>query len=578
MRISWLSLVALATLPSARADGPPAVHPAPLPPLQAAGRMTLPEGFRATLFAAEPDVRQPIAFATDDRGRLWVAENFSYPGWLQPAREKDRILILEDRDGDGRLDRRTVFWDQGTTVSGLVPGFGGVFVAATPNLLFIPDRDGDDVPDGPAEVVLDGWDVKAQHNLFNALNWGPDGWLYGCNGIMSNSRVGRPGTPDADRVAINCGVWRYHPTTAGLRGRRPRDHQPLGARLRRPRPDVHHQLRDPPPVPRRPRRPDAADVRRGLQPALLPAHADLRRPRPLEHRRGLERHPGPGRHPHHRPGRRRPRPHRGDDLPGRQLARPLPQLGLHQQHPRPPGQSATGWSGRAAGTSPATRPTSCWPNDPWFRGMELRYGPDGGVFLTDWSDIGECHENDGDLAHRENGRIYKITYGDVKPVRVDLARLDDLALARLQTHRNDWYVRHARRLLQERAAARPIDRARPRGAGPACSARRPGPRASCGRSGRSTSPTAWTGRRSWTRPGTPSEDVRGWAVRLLSEGGPAHRARAGEAGGDGPRRPLAPGPAGAGLGPATPAGRGPRGGSGSGCSGAGRTRATRTSR
>ena len=97
MRISWLSLVALATLPSARADGPPAVHPAPMPPLQAAGRMTLPEGFRATLFAAEPDVRQPIAMATDERGRLWVAENFSYPGWLQPAREKDRILILEDQ-------------------------------------------------------------------------------------------------------------------------------------------------------------------------------------------------------------------------------------------------------------------------------------------------------------------------------------------------------------------------------------------------------------------------------------------------------------------------------------------------
>ena len=91
--------------------------------------------------------------------------------------------------------------------------------------------------------------------------------------------------------------------------------------------------------------------------------------------------------------------------------------------------------------------------DPWFRGLELKYGPDGGVYLTDWSDIGECHETDSDNAHRENGRIFKITYGDVKPVKVDLAQQADEELARLQVHGNEWYVRMARRLLQERAAA-----------------------------------------------------------------------------------------------------------------------------
>ena len=91
--------------------------------------------------------------------------------------------------------------------------------------------------------------------------------------------------------------------------------------------------------------------------------------------------------------------------------------------------------------------------DPWFRGLELKYGPDGGVYLTDWSDIGECHETDSDNAHRENGRIFKITYGDVRPVTVDLGRQTDEELARLQVHPNEWYVRMARRLLQERAAA-----------------------------------------------------------------------------------------------------------------------------
>ena len=91
--------------------------------------------------------------------------------------------------------------------------------------------------------------------------------------------------------------------------------------------------------------------------------------------------------------------------------------------------------------------------DPWFRGLELKYGPDGGVYVTDWSDIGECHENDADGSHRENGRIFKVTYGDVRPVKVDLASQGDEELAKLQLHANEWYVRMSRRLLQERAAA-----------------------------------------------------------------------------------------------------------------------------
>jgi len=186
--------------------------PAPLPPAEAPRRMTVPEGFAVTLFAAEPDVVQPIAFTIDPKGRLWVIENYSYPIWLGGPRGKDRILIFEDADGDGRFDRRTVFFDHGTNFTGIELGFGGVWVCATPNLIFIPDRDADDRPDGPPSIVLDGWNTKAQHNMFNGLKWGPDGWLWGCNGILSNSRVGKPGTADTQRVPINCGVWRYHPT------------------------------------------------------------------------------------------------------------------------------------------------------------------------------------------------------------------------------------------------------------------------------------------------------------------------------------------------------------------------------
>src|SRR5258705_9133604 len=110
--------------------------------------MTLPPGFKATLFAGEPDVKQPIAFAIDDRGRLWIAEAYTYPIRAAEGKGKDRILIFEDTDGDGRFETRKVFLENLNLVSGLEIGFGGVWVGAAPQLLFIPYRNRDDVPDG----------------------------------------------------------------------------------------------------------------------------------------------------------------------------------------------------------------------------------------------------------------------------------------------------------------------------------------------------------------------------------------------------------------------------------------------
>ena len=183
-----------------------------LDPAAAARAMTVPDGFRVTLFAGEPDVEQPIAQAIDDRGRLWVAEAFSYPIRVPQDQARDRILIFEDRDGDGHFDHRKIFADKLNLVSGLEIGFGGVWVGAAPELLFIPDADGDDRPDGPPQVLLDGWGYQDTHETLNTFTWGPDGWLYGCHGVFTHSQVGKPGTPQDKRVRINAGVWRYHPT------------------------------------------------------------------------------------------------------------------------------------------------------------------------------------------------------------------------------------------------------------------------------------------------------------------------------------------------------------------------------
>ena len=120
--------------------------------------------------------------------------------------------MLEDKDKDGEFETRTVFADDLNLVSGMEVGFGGVYVGQAPELLFIPDRDDDLVPDGPPEVLLDGWGYEDTHETLNSFTWGPDGWLYGCHGVFTHSNVGKPGASDSERARINAGVWRYHPT------------------------------------------------------------------------------------------------------------------------------------------------------------------------------------------------------------------------------------------------------------------------------------------------------------------------------------------------------------------------------
>src|SRR3954463_1062507 len=130
----------------------------PMPATEAAAKMRLPPGFKATGFAAEPNAQQPIAMAWDARGRLWVAENYTYAegGKKFDLNLRDRILIFEDKDGDGKFDTRKVFTDELQMLTTIEIGNGGVWAMCPPQLLFIPDRNRDDVPDGAPEVMLDG--------------------------------------------------------------------------------------------------------------------------------------------------------------------------------------------------------------------------------------------------------------------------------------------------------------------------------------------------------------------------------------------------------------------------------------
>ena len=190
--------------------------------------MKVADGFEVSVVASEPLVRQPVAMEFDDRGRLWVIQYLQYPNPAGLKRVQvdrfsrtkydrvpepppkgphgaDRITILEDTDGDGRMDRGRDFIDGLNLTTGIAFGRGGVFVLNVPYLLFYPDKNRDDVPDSDPEVLLRGFGMEDAHSVANSLTFGPDGWLYGCQGSTVTANV--------RGIEFQQGVWRYHPLT-----------------------------------------------------------------------------------------------------------------------------------------------------------------------------------------------------------------------------------------------------------------------------------------------------------------------------------------------------------------------------
>ena len=427
----------------------------PMTPAEAAAGWKLPPGFRMDLVAAEPDVRQPIAMSFDPRGRLWVAENhtFAEVGVFFATNLSDRVLILEDADRDGKFEGRKVFLEGLKLLTSVETGWGGVWLMCPPRLLFVPDRDGNGVPDGPAEVMLDGFDTTtgSHHTFANGLKWGPDGWLWGRVGISSPTRVGVPGTPEPERIAMGGGIWRFHPGTRRVEAVSHGTTNPWGldwnaegepffintviGHLWHAIPGAHFRRMygdDPTPYVYTPIEQHAdhfhfdtgagwTKSRAGQQDGSVDANSDSLG----------------GGHAHTglliQQGGNWPAEYEGALLTLNFHGRRINRERLER--------SGSGYVGRHMpdfGQSP----------DPWFRPIDLVPAPDGSVLVADWSDTGECHDNDG--VHRNSGRIYRLSYTNA-PSRDDAFRgsppLDELLAA--QSGPSEWRRRQGRKLLRE---------------------------------------------------------------------------------------------------------------------------------
>ena len=212
MHLLWIAILLISAGTSQSADNHDVVphrqdRPPnrPYAPDEALRRMTVPEGFTVELVAAEPDIVNPIAMAFDDRGRIWVTESLEYPR-KSAGPGGDRVKILEDTDRDGRADKVTIFADGLNIPTGVAIGHGGAWVLNAPDLLFMKEQDGKAVS---REVVVTGFGRTDVHELPSSLTWGPDGWLYGLNGVFNHCRIESGGKVHQ----FTCAMYRIHPRT-----------------------------------------------------------------------------------------------------------------------------------------------------------------------------------------------------------------------------------------------------------------------------------------------------------------------------------------------------------------------------
>jgi putative membrane-bound dehydrogenase-like protein len=448
-RLLPLCLATFAFQTTASAEG--------LSPEEAVKRMKLPPGFTVRTVASEPMIRQPVSVSFDARGRMWVLQYLQYPNYagLKPVKQDQYLRTIWDKvpepppHGPKGLDRLTICYDPDENgvyrkskdfvtglniASGFCLGNGGVYVVQPPYLLFYPDRNEDDMPDGDPQVLLSGFGMDDTHSLANSLQWGPDGWLYGAAGSTSTCKIANPANPK-EVIEFQQGIWRYHPKSKRFELFSEGGGNTYGLDF-----DKHGQL--------------IAGTNWG-------GFAMLHQMQGAYHVKGFSKH-GPLHNPHtygyfdHVPYTGFKGGHvtaggivyQADAFPpgyrDQYIAANLLSNAIYW-HKLEPVKSS--FKARHGGELLET-------TDTWFRPIDCLLGPDGSVYVVDFYDRRAAHLDPVDNWDKTNGRVYKIEYrGTPKVPPFDLRKKTGAELAELLKHPNKWWRNEARRLLAERQDA-----------------------------------------------------------------------------------------------------------------------------
>jgi putative membrane-bound dehydrogenase-like protein len=321
-------------------------------------------------------------------------------------------------------------------------------------MLFIPVDKTGDKPAGPPQIVLDGWGYEDTHEMLNNFQWGPDGWLYGTHGVFTHSNVGKPGATDEQRTKLNAGVWRYHPTTKKFELFAEGTSNPWGIDFN----DYGHPF---------------------ITVCVIPHMFHV-----IQGARYLRQ---AGKHFN---------PYTYDDI--KEIGDHVHWVGNRGPHAGNFRSNSKG-GGHAHAGAMIYLGSENWPaayrnnifmnnihgskvnvdllnrkgsgyvashdedflstNDSWSQWLNFRYDASGSVFVIDWYDKNQCHSPNPEVHQKTMGRIFKISHETDKWVQVDLSKASDMDLVNYQLHKNEWYVRNARLVLQERGPNKKVHKA-----------------------------------------------------------------------------------------------------------------------